>query len=190
MIIIGIDPGSKFLGYSVINSDSSGYKILDKGFIVPSTKKTIDEEGYALIASSLNTLFKKYKVDECVIERYVTFQQAFRRSNAFVVPNVVTIIRLIWFLYSNKKPKLPTVSQWKSIVLEKPRADKKEIKEYILKNNILSDKEKQDVYDATCIAIYGHFVFNKPQSEIIKVFRKNSKVTKKTTSKVTKRRKK
>lgn len=73
MIILGIDPGTAIVGYSVIEKDGSEITVKDYGCIF--TKKEIAMP-YRLmkISSDLKKLIKKYKPDEMAVEDLFFFK--------------------------------------------------------------------------------------------------------------------
>lgn len=161
MLILGIDPGSKFLGWSVILSEGKNKpKLVDCGLITPSKAKSIDELGYYTIFKELLNVLKKYNPDHCYIERYMPYKG--RSKGAYVVPAVIAIVRLCWYTYSKTKANLAPASTWKKVVMREPYADKTAIKKFVLKSKITKDKSlKQDTYDSILIAVYGHMHKNK-----------------------------
>ncbi len=161
MLIIGIDPGSKFLGWSVIyTKDKCKPKLIDCGLITPSKAKSIDEIGYYTIFKELLLVFKKYKPDYCYIERYMPYKG--KSKGAYVVPAVIAIVRLCWYTFSKIKANLVPSSTWKKVVMKEPYADKAAIKKFVLKSRITKETHlKQDTYDSILIAVYGYMHKNK-----------------------------
>ena len=160
MLILGIDPGSKFLGWSVIETTGKKYVLLDCGLITPSKAKSIDELGYYTIFKELLKILKLHNPDHCYIERYMPFKG--RSKGAYVVPSVIAIVRLCWYSFSKTKANLVPASSWKKVVMREPYADKAEIKKFVLKLRLTKDKTlKQDTYDSMLISYYGHLHKNK-----------------------------
>lgn len=68
MIIIGLDPGSLFTGYGVVEYDGRNVKHIDHG-VIKNTSKDALPKRLAKIGEELNTIFKKYKPSHVVVER-------------------------------------------------------------------------------------------------------------------------
>ena len=68
MIVLGIDPGVHRTGFGVIESTGGKYKVLGVG-VIETMRKTLLSERLFAISVSIETLLKKYKVDEMAVER-------------------------------------------------------------------------------------------------------------------------
>jgi crossover junction endodeoxyribonuclease RuvC len=68
MIILGIDPGSRFLGYGVISVHSSQMKALDYGVLKFDADLPLSERLLS-IGLGVQELFKKFKPDHLSLEK-------------------------------------------------------------------------------------------------------------------------
>lgn len=67
-VILGIDPGSTFTGFGVVNSDGDSILHVSHGVIAPPAKLSFHDR-LAIIAGELETLVARIQPDEIVIER-------------------------------------------------------------------------------------------------------------------------
>lgn len=67
-VILGIDPGSTFTGFGVVNSDRDTIVHVSHGVIAPPASLSFHER-LAIIAGELEALVERVKPDEVVIER-------------------------------------------------------------------------------------------------------------------------
>lgn len=67
MIILGLDPGSRVTGFSVLYQQGSGFRTLDCG-VIRLTSRDDHSERLKLIYSSVSELILKYKPEECAVE--------------------------------------------------------------------------------------------------------------------------
>ena len=68
MIILGIDPGSRFLGYGVISVQGQIQKVLDYGVLKFNSETPLSERLHE-IGSGVQALFNKYKPDHLSLEK-------------------------------------------------------------------------------------------------------------------------
>jgi crossover junction endodeoxyribonuclease RuvC len=66
MIVLGIDPGSKNLGYGVISNSQGVIKLLEAGVI--KIKPTSLDEQILEIDLALDEIFERFEIDEVAIE--------------------------------------------------------------------------------------------------------------------------
>ena len=66
MNILGIDPGSKKVGYAIIKISKNKTKVLVAGYI--ENKKDTFCEGLSYVSKEIKQLFINYKIDEVAIE--------------------------------------------------------------------------------------------------------------------------
>lgn len=66
MNILGIDPGSKKIGYAIISTSINISKVLVAGFI--ENKKGTLFDGLKFIGKEIQELFNSYEIDEVAIE--------------------------------------------------------------------------------------------------------------------------
>ena len=83
MNILGIDPGSRKIGYAVLNFQGSKSKILVAGFI--ENKEETFYNGLSTVAKEFEDIFSSYQIDEVAIE------------DIFYAYNPKTVIRLAQF---------------------------------------------------------------------------------------------
>lgn len=67
MIILGIDPGSRRIGYGLIQKDRNMFSFLDAGIL--SVKKKSDQEIFLEIRNGIHLLIKKFKPELMAIEK-------------------------------------------------------------------------------------------------------------------------
>ena len=68
MIILGIDPGSRFLGYGVLAVEKNGLKALDFGVLKFDPEIPLSER-LRSIGEGVKELFEKYKPDHLSLEK-------------------------------------------------------------------------------------------------------------------------
>ena len=68
MIILGIDPGSRFLGYGVVSVQNSGPKALDYGVLKFSADLPLSERLHE-IGLGVQELFKRFRPDHLSLEK-------------------------------------------------------------------------------------------------------------------------
>jgi len=67
MLILGIDPGTTIIGYSVIEIKKSGLNLIDYGCIY-TTPNSPEEEKLVQIGEDINTLIKRWRIEKAAIE--------------------------------------------------------------------------------------------------------------------------
>ena len=150
MNILGIDPGSKKIGYAIINIDKSKNKtkILVAGFI--ENKRDTFSEGLISISKEIKQLFNEYHIDEVAIEdifysyspKTVIKLAQFRGAICMMVLEYKDII----FEY--------TALQVKKAVTGNGKSTKEQVA-FIIKNifNIKEEIKVLDITDAIAIAL-------------------------------------
>lgn len=73
MKILGLDPGIAIVGYSVIDTDGSAYRLITSGSIQTSKNKT-DQGRLLEIAQDLEEIIKSYKPECAAIEKLYFFR--------------------------------------------------------------------------------------------------------------------
>jgi crossover junction endodeoxyribonuclease RuvC len=68
LIIIGLDPGSLFTGYGIVEYDGRNVKHIHHG-VIKNTSATQMSKRLVKIGEELKTIFEKYKPSHIVIER-------------------------------------------------------------------------------------------------------------------------
>jgi crossover junction endodeoxyribonuclease RuvC len=148
MNILGIDPGSKKIGYAIININNKKTKVLVAGFI--ENKKTTFYEGLSFIAKEIKQLFIEYKIDEVASE------------DIFYSYSPKTVIKLAQFRGAICMSVLEfkdiffeyTALQVKRAVTGNGKSTKKQVA-FIIKNifNIKEEIKVLDITDAIAIAL-------------------------------------
>jgi Holliday junction resolvasome RuvABC endonuclease subunit len=88
MIILGIDPGTIFLGYCIYDSVTD--QVIKSGAI--HTKKWRDKNIITFLQRSrifIHGLIKKYQVEQCCLERTFTFRNSLYISLLVVMTDVM-----------------------------------------------------------------------------------------------------
>ena len=67
MIILGVDPGTNYTGFGIINADKNTFTRVVNGIIKLPANKSLTEK-LEIIYDELNKLIKKYNPDEFAIE--------------------------------------------------------------------------------------------------------------------------
>ena len=67
MLIIGIDPGTTIVGYSIIDIQKTGLKLLDYGCIF-TTPKSPEEDKLVEIGKDMSSLIEKWNIEKAAIE--------------------------------------------------------------------------------------------------------------------------
>jgi len=155
MIILGIDPGTKRIGYGVIKKKSGKVYFLENGLL------GLKNFSFLEIEKSFKKLLQRISPNLVVVEKIFFMKN---KKTALSVSEVIGIIKLTIL---KKKIKFLEVhpSQVKSSLTGNGQADKKAIKkmiDIILKPNSCSKID--DAYDALAIALCGernYFLRNK-----------------------------
>jgi len=155
MKILGFDPGTKRLGYGLINCPSNQFEIIDCGCIEPKASK--EEKILEEIYKKINFLIKKYKPDIISIEKIFFFQN---QKTAFQISQVRGIL-LLAASQNDIKIIQPTPLEVKTCLTGYGRADKKEVALMVKKILKLKKIPKlDDTSDALACAITA-FYFSK-----------------------------
>lgn len=149
MRILGIDPGTTFIGYGIIETMPKGFTCLDYGvFRTPSN--IANQERISSIYNFFEKLIKKHQPDKAGIEKLFFFK------NAKTITQVSEIKGAIILAIAKQGIELNeyTPLQVKQAVSNYGRADKKQIQKII--SLILGLKEiphPDDAADALAVAI-------------------------------------
>lgn len=148
MIIIGIDPGTRFTGFGLIHFKDGRYEVIDYGVIQPPLKAPL-EKRYLAIFTALEHLIQKYKPSHLAIE------------TQFVDKNVQSAIKLgmargVCLLAAAKagifvSEYSPTMT--KKAVVGKGHASKKQMQKMVQLLLNLNSEIKEDAADALALAI-------------------------------------
>lgn len=148
MIIIGIDPGTRFTGFGLISFKEGRYDVLDYGVIQPPSKAPL-EKRYLAIFTALEHLIQKFNPGYLAIE------------TQYVDKNVQSAIKLgmargVCLLAAAKAGILvseysPTMT--KKAVVGKGHASKKQMQKMVQLLLNLEQEVKEDAADALALAI-------------------------------------
>ena len=146
MKILGIDPGTKRIGYGLIKKKDNKVYFIESG-LLNCQKFNLPE-----IESSFKKLLKKTKPNLVVVEKLFFMKN---KKTAMAVAEVIGILKLV--ILKNKIKLLEVYpSEVKSSLTGNGQADKKSVMKMI--NIILKPKIKtkiDDIYDALAIALAG-----------------------------------
>jgi len=156
MIIIGVDPGSVIVGYSIIKKHTAQrLEVVDFGCIITDKFATTGER-LKYIYKEVNKLIEKYKPSIMSVETLFFF-----KNLKTVMP--VSQTRGVILLAGAEKKLLTyefTPLQMKMAITGYGRAEKKQIKQMIEKTVDISgfdmtknNRKKDDAYDALGVAI-------------------------------------
>ncbi len=160
MIILGVDPGSNFTGYSVIKNDKNKLTRITSGVINLPASKSMSQK-LEIIYDDLNNLIKKYTPDEFVIE------------TAFYGKNVQSTLKIgyvrgvsILAAAHNKVPVNEySPREVKKAVVGNGAAAKEQVN-FMVKNILkLEEKMKFDESDALAIALCHIFKMRSPSKK-------------------------
>jgi len=159
MIILGVDPGSVIVGYSIIEKQRGCIKVIDFGCIITDKFATTGER-LKKIHTEISKLIAKYKPDVMSIE--VLF---FFKNLKTVMP--VSQTRGVILLAAAEKKLLIyefTPLQMKMAIAGYGRAEKKQVIEMIKKTVDLcgfdmkkNNRKKDDAFDALGMAICASY---------------------------------
>jgi crossover junction endodeoxyribonuclease RuvC len=158
MIILGVDPGTIFTGFGIINYDKNSFSRIKNGLIrLPSTK-TIAQK-LELIYDGLDKIIKIYKPDEFAIE------------TAFFGKNVQSAMKIgyargvsmLAAIHNNIPISEYSPREVKKSIVGSGAASKEQVS-YMIKTilNIKNDKMRLDESDALAIALCHSFRMKTP----------------------------
>lgn len=149
MKILGIDPGMAIVGYSIIEFDDGGIKLLNSGSIKTS-KNNSESQRLVEIFEDISTIIERYKPDIASIEKLFFF-----KNQKTVMP--VAAARGV-IMMALEKLGIPTFEytpmEVKQTLTGYGRAEKKEVEQMVkiaLNCDILPSLD--DTVDAIAIAI-------------------------------------
>jgi crossover junction endodeoxyribonuclease RuvC len=148
MKILGIDPGTRNLGYCILELDSEKYTLLEAGLL--KFKKNILKEQILELTKGLDIILKKFSVDEVAIE------------DIFFAHNPKTVLKLAQFrgalclkiLLSVGNYEEYTPLQVKKAITGNGKATKEQVA-FMVKRLLSIKKEIKpfDITDAMAVAI-------------------------------------
>ena len=148
MNILGIDPGSKNLGYAIINMDKNSLKLVEAGLI--KIKSLTLQHQISELIEGLDLVLKNHKIDEVAIE------------DIFYAYNPKTVLKLAQFrgalslrilqIHGNFSEYTPL--QVKKALTGKAKAKKEQVAFMVKKIlGIKKDIKPLDITDAMAVAI-------------------------------------
>lgn len=152
MTILGIDPGSRFCGYAIIEKTGSKNALLEAGLIKIKQKELKD--CILELNEGLEVVLKNHKIDEIAIE------------NIFYAYNPQSVLKLAQFrgalclkiLQEYGHFNEYTALQVKKTITGKAKADKTQVA-FMVKRllNIKKDIKPLDITDAMAVALTHSF---------------------------------
>lgn len=152
MTILGIDPGSRFCGYAIIEKTGSKNSLLEAGLIKIKQKELKD--CILELNEGLEVVLKNHKIDEIAIE------------NIFYAYNPQSVLKLAQFrgalclkiLQEYGHFSEYTALQVKKTITGKAKADKTQVA-FMVKRllNIKKDIKPLDITDAMAVALTHSF---------------------------------
>ncbi len=151
MIILGIDPGSRRIGYGLIEKTGQKFTFIDAGLLKIKSKDDIG--AICEIRDGLKTIIKKFKPDICAIEKLYFVKN---QTTGIAVGQARGVI-LLTLADAGLSIKEFTPNEIKSRVTGYGLADKKSVEK--MTGLILQEKSLKlidDAWDALAIALsYG-----------------------------------
>lgn len=165
--ILTIDPGTNYLGWCIIDISNKSLdfssKIIDCG-IISNNKKGI--ASICDILDNIEKIIKTYEIEDICCEDYVYIHG--KNSGMYVIPNLISNIKVLWYKYNNKEVITIKSVVWKSYICGNPYAQKLDIRNSIERHirieNIPSLTNLlfglQDCIDSIAIAVYVDNIIN------------------------------
>lgn len=148
MNILGIDPGSRFLGYAVVKKEKSALSLVEAGLI--KIKPDVLQYQIVQMVEGIDMIFKEYQIDEVAME------------DIFYAYNPKTVLKLAQFRGALSLKLLQefgnfseyTPLQVKKALTGKAKADKTQVA-YMVKKILRINREIKplDVTDAIAVAL-------------------------------------
>jgi crossover junction endodeoxyribonuclease RuvC len=158
MIILGVDPGTIFTGFGIINYDKNSFNRVKNGLIKLPSTKTIAQK-LELIYEGLDKVIKTYSPDEFAIE------------TAFYGKNVQSAMKIgyargvsmLAAIHNNVPVSEYSPREIKKSIVGTGAASKEQVS-YMIKTilNIKGDKMRLDESDALAIALCHAFRMKSP----------------------------
>lgn len=157
-IIMGIDPGTLYTGYSIIKTTKKNPKLLDAG-VITLRNKLSHFERIRIIIEKIQELINKYKCDDLAIEspfygkNVQSMLKLGRAQGAIIATAQINNVKI--FEYSPREVKLSVTGYG--------NASKQQVSKTVcqLMNISIEQKTKYDVTDAISIALCHYFKNNK-----------------------------
>lgn len=147
-VILGIDPGSRFLGYGVLKTDGSQYESLDLGVVKVPSKLPLSEKLF-FIETALDKVIVAYEPTEMAVENIFLGKNA---DSAFKLGHVRGVC-----LCLAAKRKM-NVYEYAARAVKKKifgsgAADKEQVRLMILRMLNIQTDAKLDATDAMAVAL-------------------------------------
>lgn len=149
MRILGIDPGTAIVGYSILDFVDNKYKLIEYGCVF-TDKDTPMEERLCEIYARITELIEKYKPDEMAIEELFFF----KNNKTVISVGQARGVIVLAGRQNNLKINNYTPLQVKMGITGYGKADKKQIQLMVQRIlNLESIPKPDDAADAIAIAI-------------------------------------
>lgn len=149
MRILGIDPGTAIVGFSILDFENNRFKLIDYGCIY-TDKEMLMEDRLCKIYSELSDIIKKYEPDEMAIEELFYF----KNNKTVISVGQARGVIVLCGRQNNLKINNYTPLQVKTGITGYGKAEKKQIQLMVQRILGLSEIPKpDDAADAIAIAI-------------------------------------
>lgn len=149
MRILGIDPGTAIVGFSILDFENNRFKVIDYGCIY-TDKEMLMEDRLCKIYSELFEIIKKYEPDEMAIEELFYF----KNNKTVISVGQARGVIVLCGRQNNLKINNYTPLQVKTGITGYGKAEKKQIQLMVQRILGLSEIPKpDDAADALAIAI-------------------------------------
>lgn len=149
MRILGIDPGTAIVGFSILDFENNRFKVIDYGCIY-TDKEMLMEDRLCKIYSELSEIIKKYEPDEMAIEELFYF----KNNKTVISVGQARGVIVLCGRQNNLKINNYTPLQVKIGITGYGKAEKKQIQLMVQRILGLSEIPKpDDAADALAIAI-------------------------------------
>ena len=160
MIVLGIDPGSRVTGYSLVTKKAGRFQLIEAGVIQTDTKKTVPER-LLEIHTGLQEIINQYKPEAVGIET-VFYHHS---SEAIVRLGQARGVALLACAQAGLDPEPYNPTTIKKSVGGHGKATKTEMVRLVSRLLGLSKDLKADAADATAIAI-THLMYSSFQRKL------------------------
>lgn len=148
MIILGIDPGTRFTGYGLIEKNGNKVLHIDNGLIIPKAKDPLPQR-LEEIFQKVSSLIREYKPAEIALE------------DVFVAKNVRSTMKLGYargvILLAASLTKIPifeyTPAQVKQTIANFGQATKEQMQKMVALHLKLKAVAAEDASDALAVAL-------------------------------------
>ena len=170
-IIIGVDPGTLIMGYSIIEVSNQIINVRDLDVLKLSSKKD-NYQRLQLIYQKITSLVKIFQPHELAIEapffgKNVQSMMKLGRAQGVAIAAAMAVDITVTE-YSPKKIK--------QSITGNGNADKEQVWQMLQRITTIADKPKYfDATDALAVAICHHFMSDKPYATKTTVAKRNSK---------------